>query len=51
MMPLRGPWGALYMKITFICLSNNHLLENYYKKGLEVREMSKAGLALKELRF
>lgn len=39
------------MKIAFICLSNNHLLENYCKRCLEVREMSEAGLALKELMF
>ena len=39
------------MKITFICLSNNHLLENYCKRGLEVREINEAVLALKELMF
>lgn len=51
MMPLRRPWRPLHMKIAFICLSNNRLLENYCKRSLEVREMSEAGLALKELMF
>lgn len=51
MMSLRGDWGAIGVKMPFICLSNSHLLALYCKEGSGDREMSKAGLALKERRF
>lgn len=50
MTPVRGDQRAIHVKMTCICLPNNHLLE-VYAEGSGDKEMSKMSLALKELWF
>lgn len=50
MTPVRGDRRAVLVKMTCICLPNNHLLE-VYVEGSGDKEMSKMSLALKELWF